>query len=79
VLEIQLSGRYTGVVRDYLAGGGRGQYSVADMGTWPWVKNWRASGFTDEEMKDFPHLLIWINRVATRPAVQRAIGEKYNH
>jgi glutathione S-transferase len=41
------------------------------------VKNWSGSGFTEEEMKEFPHLLEWIGRVAKRPAVQRGIGEKY--
>lgn len=34
VLEIHLSGKYTGETRDYLAGKGKGEYSVADMGSW---------------------------------------------
>ena len=79
VLEIQLSGKYTGQERDYLAGNGRGKYSVADIGTWPWVKGYAFSGFSkDEDMKPFPHLLKWIDRIASRPAVQRGVGEKYN-
>ena len=78
VLEIQLSGKYTGEPRDYLAGNGKGKYSVADIGTWPWVKGWQFSGFTQEEMDQFPHLLKWIDRIAQRPAVKRGIGEKYN-
>lgn len=53
-------------------------YSIADMGTWPWVKNWVGSGFTEAEMSEYPHLLQWIRRIAERPAVQRGIGEKYN-
>ncbi len=78
VLEIQLSGKYTGQEKDYLAGNGRGKYSVADIGTWPWVKGYAFSGFTKEEdMKPFPHLLKWIDRIAARPAVQKGIGEKY--
>ncbi|KXS95184.1 hypothetical protein AC578_6595 [Pseudocercospora eumusae] len=77
VLEIQLSGKYTGEPKDYLAGNGKGKYSVADIKTWPWVKNWEKSGFTQEEVKDFPHLLKWIDRIAERPAVQRGIGEAY--
>ena len=32
VLEIRLSGKYTGEPRDYLAGSGKGKYSVADIG-----------------------------------------------
>lgn len=77
VLEIQLSGRYTGEPKEYLAGKGKGKYSVADIGTWAWVKNWPASGYTDEEMKEFPYLLKWVKRIAERPAVQRGIGMKY--
>jgi glutathione S-transferase len=79
VLEIRLSGRYTGEPREYLAGPGKGKYSVADIGTWPWVKGCEFSGFTQEEMKEFPHLLKWIDRIAARPAVQRGIGEKYQN
>ena len=78
VLELHLSGHYTGVERDYLAGHGRGKYSVADIGTWPWVKGWEKSGFTKEELSEFPHLLKYIDRIAERPAVKRGIGEKYN-
>jgi len=77
VLEIQLGGRYTGVEREYLAGEGRGKYSVADIGTWPWVKNWRHTGFSEDEMARFPHLLSWVERIAERPAVQRGIGHAY--
>lgn len=78
VLEIQLSGIYTGgTTRDYLAGAGKGKYSVADIKAWTWVKGWERSGFTDEEVKPFPNLLKWIDRIAQRPAVQRGIGEKY--
>jgi len=78
VLEIQLSGKFTGEPREYLAGKGKGKYSVADIGTWPWVRAWMFSGFTDEEMKEFPHLLKWIDRIAKRPAVERGIGDAYD-
>jgi glutathione S-transferase len=77
VLEIRLSGKYTGEPREYLAGKGKGKYSVADIGTWAWVKGYEFSGFSKEEMQAFPHLLQWIERIAARPAVQRGIGEKY--
>lgn len=77
VLEIRLSGKYTGQPREYLAGHGTGKYSVADIGTWTWVKNWQRSGFTEEEMGPFPHLLGWISRIAERPAVKIGTGEKY--
>jgi glutathione S-transferase len=77
VLEIQLSGKYTGEPKEYLAGKGKGKYTVADIGTWAWVKNYKNSGYTDEEMKEFPHLVKWVERIAERPAVKRGTGEKY--
>lgn len=77
VLEIHLSGKYTGEPRDYLAGKGKGKYSVADIGTWPWVQGYGYSGFTEEEINQFPHLLKWIARIAERPAVKRGSGEAY--
>ncbi|KAM3414459.1 hypothetical protein BST61_g9624 [Cercospora zeina] len=78
VLEIHLSGKYANGPREYLAGNGQGKYSIADVKTWPWIKNWERSGFTKEEVEGFPHLLKWIDRIAERPAVQRGIGEAYN-
>jgi glutathione S-transferase len=79
VLEIQLSGKYTGKPKDFLAGQGKGKYSIADIGTWTWVKNWQRSGYTEEEFKEFPHLLKWIERIAERPAVKRGTGPKYQN
>ncbi|KAK7756885.1 hypothetical protein SLS62_000901 [Diatrype stigma] len=78
VLEIQLSGIYRGgEPKEYLAGKGKGKYSAADIKAWPWVKNWKFSGFTEEDVKPFPHLLKWIARIEAREAVQRGIGAKY--
>ena len=79
VIEIHLSGKFTGVEREYLAGEGKGKYSVADIGTWPWVKGYEFSGFTKEELEKFPCLLRWIERIRDRPAVQRGVGEKYQN
>jgi len=78
VLEIHLSGKFADEPREYLAGKGKGKYSVADIKTWPWVKGWERSGFTKEEVSEFPHVLKWIDRIAARPAAQRGIGEAYN-
>jgi len=76
VLEIRLSGKYTGEPRDYLAGRGKGKYTIADIGTFGWVKNWK-NLFSDEELAPFPHVAAWIERIAVRPAVKTGIGEKY--
>ncbi|KAI1412120.1 glutathione S-transferase [Hypoxylon sp. FL1857] len=77
VLEIRLSGKYTGEPRDYLAGRGKGKYSIADIKTWPWISYWEMCGITKQEMEAFPHLLNWIDRIAQRPAVQIGTGPKY--
>ncbi|KAI1759232.1 glutathione S-transferase [Hypoxylon sp. FL1150] len=77
VLEIRLSGKYTGEPREYLAGKGKGKYSIADIKTWPWVNAWEKTGFKREEVEQFPHLLKWIDRIAQRPAVQKGIDSKY--
>lgn len=77
VLEIHLSGKYAGQPRDYLAGKGKGKYSIADIGTWPWVQHLRDGLFTDEQRKPLPHVLKWIERIAEREAVKKGVGEKY--
>ena len=77
VLEIHLSGKFTGTPRHYLAGHGVGKYSVADIGTWPWVKGWNFAGFNEQEMEAFPHLMAWIDRIDKREAVKRGTGEAY--
>lgn len=78
VLEIRLSGKYTGEPRDYLAGRGKGKYSIADIKTWSWVSYWETCGITKLEMQTFSHLLDWIDRTARRLAVQKGTGSKYN-
>ena len=50
--------------REYLAG----EYSIADMASWPWVTPWRLQGIV---MDEFPHLQAWYERIAAREAVQR--------
>lgn len=77
VLEIHLSGKYTGKERDYLAGKDKGKYSIADIGTWPWVQHLKDDLFTQEQREPFPHVLKWIERIGEREAVKRGIGEKY--
>ncbi|KAF3163396.1 hypothetical protein TWF751_010287 [Orbilia oligospora] len=79
VIEIHLSGKYSGEPREYLAGNGSGKYSIADIGTWPWIKGWGWSGaITKEDMEAFPHLLKWIDRIAERPAVKLGTGDAYD-
>ena len=52
--------------RDYLAG----DYSIADMAAYPWVRPHKRQGM---DLADFPNLNRWYGRIHDRPAVQRAI------
>lgn len=49
---------------DYLAG----EYSIADMACWPWV---RAAHAIDIAVDDFPALRRWYDRIEIRPAIQQ--------
>jgi len=50
---------------------GCGEYSIADMAIWPWLRSWRNQGV---QMADFPHLKGWFDEIDKRPAVQRALN-----
>ena len=49
---------------EYLAG----DYSIADIATWPWVT---LHGWAGVEIDDLPNLRRWIDKVGERPAVVR--------
>jgi glutathione S-transferase len=49
---------------EYLAG----EYSIADVATWPWV---RIHGWAGVEIDDLPNLRRWLERVGERPAVAK--------
>jgi GST-like protein len=53
-------------VHEFLAG----DYSIADIANWAWVRTHRWSGL---EIDDLPNLQRWKRRLAARPAVQRGI------
>ncbi len=48
---------------EYLAG----DYSIADIATWPWAI---LHGWAGVDIEDLPNLRAWIERVGARPAVQ---------
>lgn len=62
VLDRRLEGR------DYIAGAGRGSYSIADISAWPWVARFEWQSI---DLADFPNVRDWYIRIADRPAVQR--------
>ena len=49
----------------YLAG----EYSIADMASYPWVVPHEVQG---QKIDDFPHLKRWLESIAERPAVKKA-------
>ena len=51
---------------EYLAG----DYSIADIAHWAWVRTHRWSGV---DVSDLPHLQRWLDAIRQRPAVQRGI------
>ena len=52
--------------RDYLAG----DYSIADMASYPWVRPYKNQG---QDLAEFPHLEKWFQRMHDRPAVAKAV------
>ena len=60
VLDAQLA------QHEYLAG----DYSIADIANWAWVRTYNWSGVT---VDDLPHLRRWIDAIRARPAVQTGI------
>ena len=53
--------------RDYIAGEGRGSYSIADIATWPWISRFE---WHQADLSSYPALRDWYLRIADRPAVQ---------
>ncbi|WP_427912079.1 glutathione S-transferase N-terminal domain-containing protein [Ramlibacter sp. MMS24-I3-19] len=49
---------------------GGAEYSIADMATWPWLRNWKNQGM---ELSTHPHLERWFHAIESRPAVQRGV------
>jgi GST-like protein len=52
---------------DYLAGA---EYSIADIASWPWVRNAHSYG---QNMENYPNVKRWIAAIAERPAVKRGL------
>jgi GSH-dependent disulfide-bond oxidoreductase len=61
VLERQLTGR------DFICD----DYSIADMACWPWVDQYYHR--VGDSPADYPAISAWRDRIAARPAVQRAM------
>ena len=66
--------RLYGVLNKRLAGREHicGDYTIADMISWPWVQGQSSDAL---EIEAFPHLLAWKQRIGEREAVQRALAQ----
>ncbi len=58
VLDRRLEGR------EYMAG----DYSIADIATWPWISRFE---WQEINLNEFPNVARWYKAIAARPAVQR--------
>ena len=75
VLELRLSNKLSGEApREYLVGN---KYSIADINAFAYVKGWEFGGLAKEQMEPFPHVMKWLERIATREAVKVGTGDKY--
>ncbi len=55
--------------RDFVAGAGRGEYSIADIACYPWTTGYAR---LNQKIEDFAHVKRWLDAIAARPATQRA-------
>jgi GSH-dependent disulfide-bond oxidoreductase len=62
VLDRRLAGR------SFIAG----DYSIADMASYPWIVPYERQG---QKIEDFPNLKCWFEAVRARPAVMRAYAK----
>ena len=54
--------------RPYLAGG---EYTIADMISFPWTAGWEAQG---EDLNNFPYFKRWFDELSEREGVQRGMA-----
>jgi glutathione S-transferase/GST-like protein len=47
-----------------------GNYSIADIASWAWVRGYKWSGVA---LDGLPHLTRWLEAIGTRPAVKRGV------
>lgn len=53
--------------REFIAAG---QYTIADMACWPWIRTWKAQGIP---LAEFPALKAWYERLKQREGLRRGM------
>jgi GST-like protein len=51
---------------------GGNEYTIADMATWPWLRNYETFGIN---LASRPHVVAWVQKIAAREAVKRALAK----
>ena len=59
-------------LNDYIAG----DYSIADISLFPWM---RKPSFYETSFEKYPKVEKWIDRIAERPAVLKAMSVKFTN
>ncbi len=62
VLNTRLEGR------DFVAGEGKGEYTIADISIWPWISRF---DWQEVDLNEYKNVKDWYVRIAERPGVQR--------
>lgn len=62
VLDRRLAGR------EFIAAG---EYTIADMACWPWIRTWKAQGIP---LDTFPHVKAWYDRLKLREGLRRGVA-----
>ncbi|OJJ47254.1 hypothetical protein ASPZODRAFT_132229 [Penicilliopsis zonata CBS 506.65] len=75
IFEDRLSGKESGSERDWVAGKGRGRFSLAEIELFPWIYIHAKFGImtTDEFNARYIHLTRWLERCWARDAVRRGV------
>jgi len=65
--------RLYGVLEKRLKGrdGFAGDYSIADIASFPWILNWEKQG---QDLADYPRIKAWLERISIREAVQKGLS-----
>ena len=53
---------------EFIAGEGKGSYSIADISCWPWVSRFE---WQEIDLNSYPNIKDWYIRISNRPAVQK--------